>query len=86
MTTEIIIDGTTPDFYWYEGEILSQDLKKLQLRLDRLVKVFKDRSKEQIELSQRYLDDCRCLRDELIKLKETKPKSRKPRKPRKGAK
>lgn len=83
MTAEITIEGTTPDFYWYEGEILNRDIKKLQLRLEHLVKVFQIRSKEQVELSQQYLDDCRRLREELIKLKKTQSK---PRKPRKGAK
>lgn len=76
------VEGTTPEFFWYEGQMLCRDIKQLQSRLEHVTQVFEARSKEQIALTQHYLNECARLRAEIVELKKAQPK---PRKPRKGA-
>jgi len=76
------VEGATPEFFWYEGQMLCRDIKRLQSRLEHVTQVFEARSREQIALTQHYLNECSRLRAEIVELKKPKLK---PRRPRKGA-
>lgn len=77
---EVTIEGNTPDFYWYEGQILCRDIRVMQARVEHVIEIFQARSKEQIALTQHYLNECSRLRAEIVELKKPKLKPRKPRK------
>jgi hypothetical protein len=60
----------TPDFVWYEADILKRDMAAWQSRFTRLVEVVEQQRKSSDRTLQQVLDENAALRKQLKQLKE----------------
>jgi hypothetical protein len=62
--------AVTPDFVWYEADILKRDMAAWQSRFTRLVEIVEQQRKSSDRVLQQVMDDNATLRKQLKQLKE----------------
>jgi hypothetical protein len=54
---EVVVEGNSPDFIWYEMELITNKLEHLRYRIEHVSKVARARDGEQKDLMQRLMDE-----------------------------
>lgn len=68
--TEIVVEGVTPDFIWYEIDLLQRRLGEISSRFAHVMKVYQGRDAEQKKMLHEVIRENSALHSERLGLKQ----------------
>jgi len=77
LKDNITVEGITPDYVWYNAQLLKRGMQSWAADFEKLVSVMEARHREHINMLQDVMDENKLLKSKLMGMNENKrPKAR----------